>query len=386
MGTSNDRFSLKNVHEGDAAPWAFAFFLLFGSILVSVSKWLQFPLWAVIAAPVVTMAGYAVSSWKLPRLELRRDQLGDNLYYLGFLLTLVSLTVTLIQFSANREDDYIISNFGVALVATILGIAGRSLLGQMRKDAAAVERDMQASLSVASSRLRGQISTSLEDFATFHNTMEQITRESADNISKAHMALAKGLAESVDEITSSLLKQVEASRKAIEAQTNSYNKAIDMRAETLNQNIASVTVQLTDAISTHAENIQGVADLNRMAIQDIEEIKLDTSNMKRVQGEIDSFAEITTVHLQEVANANVGNLDASMRSIDSLNDVLDSLQSRLTSCTTEIEASASATRGFTNAARALQGAIAHLELDVESIDGNSDSTGRLSLDDGSVKL
>ena len=75
-----------------------------------------------------------------------------------------------------------------------------------------------------------------------------------------------------------------------------------------------------------------------------------------------------------------------MRSIDSLNDVLDSLQSRLTSCTTEIEASASATRGFTNAARALQGAIAHLELDVESIDGNSDSTGRLSLDDGSVKL
>ena len=68
------------------------------------------------------------------------------MYITSGLLTLVSLTVTLIQYSSDSANEYIISNFGVALAATIAGIAARSALSQFRKDTAGVRESCSVSL------------------------------------------------------------------------------------------------------------------------------------------------------------------------------------------------------------------------------------------------
>ena len=107
----------------DLAPAAFILFALIGGTLVSLSKFYPVHLGIVIAVPVLVVVLYTVVAWSLPRLELRRDQIGDNAYYLGFLLTLISLTTTLIQYNSQAKEDFIVSNFGVALSATIAGIA-----------------------------------------------------------------------------------------------------------------------------------------------------------------------------------------------------------------------------------------------------------------------
>ena len=142
----------------------------------------------------------------------RQDQSGDNVYYLGFLLTLVSLTVTLIQYSSDSANEYIISNFGVALAATIAGIAARSALSQFRKDTAGVERELQRELSKASYKLRGQIGAASEDFAALTRQISQVTddysKDIVHHIRRFH--LVKVLDEHTDSLTTSSRKHREA--------------------------------------------------------------------------------------------------------------------------------------------------------------------------------
>ena len=103
-------------------------FAVVGSLLIVITKLLSLPTVVLIAIPFVVLIGYAVVCFQIPRLDLRRDQLGDNVYYLGFLLTLASLTVTLIQFASDSSDKEIISpTLGLA---TIVGIGARTILTQ----------------------------------------------------------------------------------------------------------------------------------------------------------------------------------------------------------------------------------------------------------------
>ena len=59
------------------------------------------PVWATMW-PLALMAIYA-SLVFIPPIRLRPDQTGDNIYYLGFLFTLVSLGYSLLEFSAARR-------------------------------------------------------------------------------------------------------------------------------------------------------------------------------------------------------------------------------------------------------------------------------------------
>lgn len=94
----------------------------------------------IIAGPVLVLGLYLFTSISYRRFRLRLDQLGDNCYYLGFLFTLTALSIALYDFRSaevrSAEDGIhaIIANFGVALASTIVGIALRVLLSQMRED------------------------------------------------------------------------------------------------------------------------------------------------------------------------------------------------------------------------------------------------------------
>ena len=75
----------------------------------------------------------------------QRDRAGDDLYYLGLLLTLVSLIYALVLLFIVRDAgealvhvNTMIGNFGISLVSTVAGILGRILLqdpsGESRSD------------------------------------------------------------------------------------------------------------------------------------------------------------------------------------------------------------------------------------------------------------
>src|SRR4051812_30831485 len=65
----------------------------------------------VTAPPLLLMAGYAWLVLGTQRFALPEDRAGDNLYYMGFIFTLVSLALALYLFASGDRDATLIVNF-----------------------------------------------------------------------------------------------------------------------------------------------------------------------------------------------------------------------------------------------------------------------------------
>src|SRR5438105_10463132 len=122
---SSARVGIKVETNGRIDHSIFMFAVLLGAgAIISLKSgviWIPHIDFLGILLPVVVMGLYACAVTLVPRTRLRFDQAGDNLYYLGFTYTLVSLAITLYRFHATEgAADYIVSNFGIALATTIV--------------------------------------------------------------------------------------------------------------------------------------------------------------------------------------------------------------------------------------------------------------------------
>jgi DNA repair exonuclease SbcCD ATPase subunit len=156
----------------------------FGAAGIVGLKYLGIPQTYVTIWPISLMILYAVYIKVFKRFALREDVAGDNLYYLGFLYTLTSLAYALYLFAAEKEGGTaaIISNFGIALATTILGLALRVVFYQMRTDPMEVERSARLELSEAASRLKTELYDVVADMNAFRRGTQQAIIEGIQEI------------------------------------------------------------------------------------------------------------------------------------------------------------------------------------------------------------
>lgn len=84
-----------------------------------------------VSLSILIMVGYFFTTLYLNKLkkQISIEQLANSNYYLGFMFTLVSILVSLTSIISNSYDlDNIISNFGVSIVTTIIGLLARIYL------------------------------------------------------------------------------------------------------------------------------------------------------------------------------------------------------------------------------------------------------------------
>ena len=126
------------------------------------------------------LVSYAAIAYFASALRLEPEVIGDNSYYLGFLFTLTSLSVTLYFVVESGAEDRaalipeVISGFGVALVSTIMGVFIRVLLMQFRLDLVARERETRLEIDDTARRLRVEMVHSLQQVKMF--TVESLQR------------------------------------------------------------------------------------------------------------------------------------------------------------------------------------------------------------------
>ncbi|WP_371154408.1 hypothetical protein [Jannaschia sp. 2305UL9-9] len=141
--------------------WLLALAFGAGAIGVVLLKLSEVPQWvpAVFAGGVIL--AYAGLTWGLRSARLEPEQIGDNAYYLGFVLTLCSLAYTLWELGdPTAEAAFIatvISGFGVALTSTVVGVAVRVFLMQFRVDIVAREREAQMALAEGMTAFRSEL-------------------------------------------------------------------------------------------------------------------------------------------------------------------------------------------------------------------------------------
>lgn len=165
-------------------PIVFIIFSTAGVLYIISAKALRVDAILVTLVPVLLMVGYAVCIWLFRALRLRSDQSGDNFYYMGFIFTLTSLAVTLIQYADGTNAAEIIRNFGVAVASTIAGIVLRIVFNLFRRDPIEVEHESRLELSEASRRVRQELNAMLVEFSHFGRSQQQMAIETMEEYKK----------------------------------------------------------------------------------------------------------------------------------------------------------------------------------------------------------
>ena len=207
------------------AIFFFGMFIL-GALMLSFAKIFDFPSgWEkiiIVGLSLVLMVTYAVFVTVVPATRLRLDTAADNMYYLGFLYTLTSLAVALTV----DDTDQILANFGVAISSTLIGIAARVGLNQLRVDPHDIEAASRLELSEATSRIRAEMDDAVMQLSSFRSMNLQVLTEGyeeiqtniknitdemystlnemLENTSKPFEELAKKTSEANEKITASL--------------------------------------------------------------------------------------------------------------------------------------------------------------------------------------
>jgi hypothetical protein len=160
--------------------------------------------------------------------------LGDNIYYLGFLLTLVSLAYTLYKFtSADNEIDEIIQNFGIALSSTLIGVIGRVYFNQTREDEldtgpVTVDQSLEEELA-----LREVMLTQAKALASESTQLSATLTQSTQQIHEQVAATAHALEQLVSSVRASTQNLVQSLEESTDVYKQFHEKNTHLHQETI---------------------------------------------------------------------------------------------------------------------------------------------------------
>ncbi|MEM5516416.1 hypothetical protein WNY37_05600 [Henriciella sp. AS95] len=231
--------------------WMFAVFAVVGALTISAIEVTEFNKLYSMSICVALLLAYAMGTYFIPSMRARADQIGDNVYYLGLLYTLMSLAAAIIRLSNDpNAADAILRNFGVALVTTIVGLMLRVVISQMRDDPADVERETRASLLSLSRSFRTELEHSARELRNFQ----------------------VGLKQSVDEaIESTLARTTEAMEKTLDQHKRTV-EALDMDEDSFVGPVQAAMDKLNAAFERHADELDKQSDRIKQAMDGTEKL------------------------------------------------------------------------------------------------------------------
>lgn len=250
--------------------WTFFGFFLVGGLFILTLKALVDSQLVVTSVPCALMLAYAALMWDFGEQRPRSDAAGDNLYYLGFLYTLTSLAHSLYRFSADAADtEVIVTNFGIAIFTTILGMALRVLMGRPTVDDPSVlDETARLDLAETARRLRRELSYTVE---TFRETLEQ-------DLDSVRQRLAQDAAET-QEINSKTVKRMQSLGRTIARLGDAMDRAaagLVARAEELDRSTEALTAfeASVKRLDSHAnEAVEAIEDRSTALTAGAEEIR-----------------------------------------------------------------------------------------------------------------
>ena len=252
---------------------ALFFFLIYiaGAVILTFEKWIVFRIFdktafgflgnaIIIFSAIALMALYVFFVTLVPATKLRTDVAADNVYYLGFLYTLTSLAIAL----SIDNAEAILANFGVAIVSTLIGIAARVGLNQLRVDPTDIEEASRLELADATRKVRAELHETVRQLTDFRNVSLQVLTEGYEEVQK-----------NVENISSNVLKSVE---DLVEQSTEPLNELV-AKAKSANEeavaSIASVT-KSNKALAKSNEDMVSQIEAVNSALAELSEHYGDT--------------------------------------------------------------------------------------------------------------
>ena len=320
----------------------FLSFFLGGAVAILLMKSLSdSPILAVVL-PILLMGSYALLLVEWPDLRPRVEFAGDNFYYLGFLYTLISLAISLYQFNTEGATSAIITNFGLALTSTILGLAGRILLNQPQDEATTdAETRAREDLARANRRLRAEMEYSIDEFQQFRTEAKRVFQQLDHGVSAAGTALEG----QIEQLEGSAARFGALRERVAQVDASAAAAVADIQAQ--RELFVSEAQSVSDSLRQMLENFRSV-DFRR---EFIEELIEPTS--QQFQGLAREFLSVVE-GLRRLEAGQLRVMEQNQAAVARLAEILD--ENRRFS-----QANARAASGFRNATDALVSLRAHID-------------------------
>ena len=180
----------RDVGEGLSPRWGFSLFAGGGGLILVFVKLAWSHWFPPVALSFLLIFAYGLLLWDRDAKRPRFDHAGDNLYYVGFLYTLISLAVSLYRFTGDGYTEDLVQGFGVALSSTVFGLIGRVLVNQpVLDEPVVIEARARQDLVKAHRELRAQMDYAIEDYKRFREELRELWKSSE----KANVAASEKL-------------------------------------------------------------------------------------------------------------------------------------------------------------------------------------------------
>lgn len=177
-------------------------------LLAAFGGWLLHAPWLLgFALPLLLMAGYVWLGATRRDPVVGTEKFADSCFHLGFIFTLASISVALMDLpdTGVRVQD-IALRFGAAMLSTVAGLSVRVVLLTFRHDLAESVEQAQAGVLASLLRFREQLNTALGSLAAFDVAVHQAAQRSVERVNLQIEALSKNHAERLAQFFAALAK------------------------------------------------------------------------------------------------------------------------------------------------------------------------------------
>jgi hypothetical protein len=299
-----------NIESSGADKYIFVGAFAIGVLWILTTRLLfNAPAMVAVIAPVAIMFLYA-RIMDGGSFQLREDRAADNLYYLGFLFTLVSLGVGLYRYDSELGGvDNIIKDLGVGLTTTIFGLFLRIWFLQLRVDVDNASEDAKMELSHAIEEFRSHVLAMGDVSSQARAVVQQQYSESAEEIKKAVDGIKdslKGLSRSVSSFDKRI-DEIELPKDIFTSIFSSAEKEIQGSVTNLSTRINASDIGLeafTKRFGLAGEKLSGELDRfgDRISVANIDTNALVAPLQEGISVAVEEFTSLSSI-LKPLANS-----------------------------------------------------------------------------------
>jgi hypothetical protein len=214
--------------------------------------------WAMVALVVGLMVVYGALLWIRSKTDDAADGDGETFYYLGFIYTLATLVATfapLLNSGGRLETRYVLGMFGLGLITTFVGLAGRIVFAQTLSEDASGLEDNARRLGDAYAEAARSIERSTVRIVRAQERAEGHLNEAYTNAVDSIQLLSGRATEQLEAMSVQILKRFAAVVERIGADAESAF------AELQNRAIREIDVASSQAAQSHQRAKEQVDDL-----------------------------------------------------------------------------------------------------------------------------
>ena len=337
---------------------ALFFFLIYiaGAVILTFEKWIVFRIFEktafgflgnaiIIFSAITLMATYVFFVTLVPATKLRTDVAADNVYYLGFLYTLTSLAIAL----SIDNADAILANFGVAIVSTLIGIAARVGLNQLRLDPTDIEEASRLELADATRKVQAELYETVRQLSDFRTLSLQVLIEGYDEVQKNVENISNNVLKSVEELVeqsaeplSELVQKTKAANEEAVKSISNVTKSNKALAKS-NENMVAQIAAVNSALEVLSEHYSDTGIIDDKVINSVQEQLLKVQNQLTGQAK-EEFSELKSSVLQANQTTQEMHSDFKKAQQTKFDDTLEEPNTNQTTATVTPKTTLRATR------------------------------------------